>query len=253
MLKIELIKEQYPSLRKWQDLYALEIYKKIEEEQVINEYLKTVEPVKTTKQLEKQVGGHISVTYSSSNIVLTFDLITKELLDKVNKFMDSYGWYASFIGTDQMRKGGKYSKEVKGFLGDKDVSIFYEAKYDEEDVQTTKYLYHITPDLKWQRIKALGLTPKVQGKISDHPGRIYLLKDSVDFRDNIIDIAFSLYNHYPHKEKVKEMYLLKIDTAKIKNMMFFKDPNFYMGDAVWTYQNIPPNAITVEDKINMTH
>jgi hypothetical protein len=45
------------------------------------------------------------------------------------------------------------------------------------------------------------------------------------------------------------MYLLRIDLSKVKNIKFFKDPNFFMGDAVWTYENIPPYAINVIGRI----
>jgi hypothetical protein len=133
--------------------------------------------------------------------------------------------------------------------------LITEAKYNTEITLTSKYAYHITPDLKWSKIKALGLTPKTQGKLGDHPGRIYLLTNIDNLEDyggDINDIAFALYNVYKNKDKVKEMYLLKIDLTNLKNHKFFEDPNFHMGEAVWTYQNIPPSVISIINKIDIT-
>jgi hypothetical protein len=56
-----------------------------------------------------------------------------------------------------------------------------------------------------------------------------------------------------NKDRVKEMYLLEIDTSKLSEVIFFKDPNFFQGKAIWTYQNIPPNAIRVSKRIDVTY
>jgi hypothetical protein len=250
---IEEIKKQYPSLQKWSDIHAFELYKKIQEHQLITEFLYTVDPKKTTQQVIKQVGYGVQINYTSKNIVLTFDTLNKEYLDKVNKVMNAFGWYPSYIDN---KNGGKYTDKIASFIGKHEITIIYEAKYDQEVVPTSKYAYHLTPDLKWSKIKSLGLTPKTQGKLSDHPGRIYLLTDVdnlEDFGGDINDVAFALLNSYTNKDKVQEMYLLKIDLSQLKNHKFFKDPNFYMGEGIWTYQNIPPSAITIEEKINVTY
>jgi hypothetical protein len=49
------------------------------------------------------------------------------------------------------------------------------------------------------------------------------------------------------------MYLLKINLSQLKDHKFFNDPNFFMGEAIWTYQNIPPSAISIDRKINVTY
>ena len=93
-------------------------------------------------------------------------------------------------------------------------------------------------------------------KISDHPGRVYLLKNInnlEDFGGDLTDVAYSLLDKYPYKDKVKEMYLLEIDSSKLEDIVFFEDNNFYIGEAIWTYQGIPPNAISIKDKINVIY
>jgi len=250
---IEEIKKQYPSLQKWSDTHAFELYKKIQEHQLITEFLYTVDPKKTTQQVIKQAGYGVRIEYTGNKVFLTFDTLKKDYLDKVNKVMDSFGWYPAYIDA---KDGGKYSDKIISFINKHEITIIYEAKYDQEIMLTSDYAYHLTPDLKWPKIKALGLTPKTQGKLGDHPGRIYLLADIdnlEDFGGDINDIAFQLLNSYTNKDKVNEMYLLKIDLSQLKNHKFFKDPNFFIGDAVWTYQNIPPSAISIDRKINVTY
>ncbi len=250
---IKEIKELYPSLKSWSDTHAFELYKKIQEHQLITEFLYTVDPKKTTQQLIKQAGYGVRINYTSNKISLTFDTLKKDYLDKVNKVMDSFGWYPSYIDN---KDGGKYSNKISSFIDKYEITIIYEAKYDQEVVPTSNYAYHLTPDLKWPKIKALGLTPKTQGKLADHPGRVYLLSniDNLNnFGGDLSDIAFSLLNSYKNNERVKEMYLLQIDIKKLKNVKFFKDENFLMGQAIWTYQNIPPSLIKVVDKLDMTY
>jgi hypothetical protein len=245
------IKESYPSLKLWSDNHAIELYKKIQEHQLITEFLYTVDPKKTTQQIIKQAGYGVRISYETNKIYITFDTLKKEYLDKVNKVMDALGWYPSYI---QNNNGGKYSAEVEKYIDKHEIHIMYEAKYDQEVTLTSKYAYHLSPDIKWPKIKSMGLTPKTQGKLSNHPGRIYLIADLdnlEDFGGDINDIAFALYQTYVNKDKVQEMYLLKIDLSQLKNHKFFEDPNFFMGEAVWTYQNIPPSAISIDAKINV--
>lgn len=250
---IKEIKEFYPSLKAWSDTHAFELYKKIQEHQLITEFLYTVDPKKTTQQVIKQAGHGVQVNYTDTKIILTFDTLKKDYLDKVNKVMDSFGWYPAYIDN---KDGGKYSDKVSDFINKYEITVIYEAKYDQEVIPTSSYAYHLTPDLKWTKIKALGLTPKTQGKLGDHPGRIYLLANIGNlkkFGGDITDVAFTLLNSYINKDKVNEMYLLKVDLSQLKNHKFFNDPNFFMGEAIWTYQNIPPSAISVDRKINMTY
>ena len=250
---IKEIKELYPSLKAWSDTHAFELYKKIQEHQLINEFLYTVDPKKTTQQVIKQAGYGVRINYTDNKIYLTFDTLKKDYLDKVNKVMDNFGWYPAYIDN---KDGGKYSDKVSNFINKYEITIIYEAKYDQEIIPTLSYAYHLTPDLKWPKIKALGLTPKTQGKLGDHPGRIYLLANIDNLEDyggDINDVAFTLLNSYINKDKVKEMYLLKIDLSQLKNHKFFNDPNFFIGEAIWTYQNIPPSAISIDKKINTTY
>lgn len=258
-MDIKEIKEQYPSLKMWEDNRARELYKLIQEHQLITEFLYTVDPLKTSLQISKQLGHDVVyVNYVKkgdkiSKMELTFRDKLELNIKQVNDLMEKFGWYPSFIDT---KNGGKYSTHLSKFIGFKNITIIYEAKYDQEVKLINQYIYHLTPDIKWSKIKYMGLTPKSQGKIADHPERIYFMENINNLEDrggDMNDIAFALLDKYPHKDKVKEMYLLKIDTDKLKNITFFEDSSFFMGNAIWTYQNIPPFAISIEQKIDITN
>jgi hypothetical protein len=256
---IKELKNEYPSLKVWADHLIPAAYKKILEEQLITEFLYTINPIKTSSQIQKQLGDVVYVDFiRRDNEIIKIKLTFKDKLEndikKVNDFMDKFGWYPSFIDT---KNGGKYSNNVIKFFGFKNISVIYEPKYENKEIEINeKYIYHITPDIKWPKIRTNGLTPKNQMKISDHPERIYLLKNINNlesFGGDITEISFRLLQDYPYKDKVKDMYLLEIDVSKLNDIVFFEDLNFWIGEGIWTYQGIPPNAISIKEKINMIY
>lgn len=108
----------------------------------------------------------------------------------------------------------------------------FEAKYD-PIVEVPKYVYHITTTKFVNKIKQIGLTPKTLEKRSAHPERIYV---SLSKKDS--DFLFKgLKLHFGKNQGVE----LTIDTSVLKDP-FYEDPNF-KGRGVYTYQNIPPQAI----------
>ena len=234
-MNINEIKQQYPLLQKVSDHYAFEMYKNIMSEQMITEFLYTVDPEITAKQIIKQAGYGVHINHSKNKITLTFDTLTKDYLDKVNKVMDKFGWYPSYIDN---KNGGKYLTNIDHFIGKHEIVIEYEAKYDTQAKLDSKYVYHLTPDILYPKIKISGLTPKSQSKLSNHPERIYLLNPTDD--DDMETIAITLWNSISNsklKNSIGDYYLLRIDTSKLPNHKFFEDPNFWMGNgAVWTYQ-----------------
>lgn len=253
-MNINEIKQQYPSLRKWSDHCAYELYKNTMSEQVVTEFLYTVQPSLTTKQLSKQLGPDseeinvINDEYNENKVIVEFNTLTKELLDKVNKIMNTFGWYPSFI-----ENNGKYSTNIKNVIETNNVRILYEAKYDVQAKLDDKYLYHVFPDILYFKIQQKGLTPKSKSKISNHPDRIYLLNPTSN--DEMEEISYILWDALPDgklKDSISDYYILQIDTSKLPNHKFFNDPNFYMGNgAVWTYQNIPPSVIKVHGLVTV--
>ena len=133
--------------------------------------------------------------------------------------MDSFGWYPSHVG-GYTKNAGKYSTSIDKYIGKNEVEIQYEAKYDQEVILKSKYAYHITPDIKWPKIKTIGLTPKTQGKLANHPGRVYLVANAD--RDQLEELAYALGETSLNKDKINEMYLLQIDLSQLKDHKFFE-------------------------------
>lgn len=126
-------------------------------------------------------------------------------------------------------------------------------------------LYHITPSSKVNKILKNGLTPHAGNKLSVHPERIYFMpfiKFGFSEKVTVINIANSLYAQNLRKEckkknlselEIEKLILhgrdikysvLEVDISKCnENIEFYGDPN--ADGAVWTYDNIPPQAINV--------
>ena len=81
-----------------------------------------------------------------SKITINVDTLNQETLNKINHFMDDRGWFPTNIKSLNGTKG-KYSHNVKNFLGEKDVVIGYESRINGEMVPNTTTAYHVTPDI----------------------------------------------------------------------------------------------------------
>lgn len=244
----EKIVELYPDLAKHSKLWVEELYKSICNEQLIHEFIaKTINADKTIETLNTRLKGkyaRATLDGGDNSIVITYKGIFD--LDEVNEFMNTFGWFPAYISGY-----GSYQKYIKSVLPLNLTHIVYQAKYDSEAVNKDKYLYHLTPDIVYSSVRMKGLTPKSHSKIANHPERIYLMNPADD--ENYLDLAEKLWDRIKNEKTkfaISDYYLLKIDLGKLSNHKFYNDPQFMMANgAVWTYQNIPSNAITVEDKI----
>ena len=179
----------------------------------------------------------VSGVDSEDNGILRVNIVKKlneKSLNYILKMGDMLGYYPAGYGNNF--EYHKFDKDV--ILNIEDglkYQIYFEAKYD-KIVSINKDLYHVTTKKKLDKIQKIGLTPKSMSKISEHPDRIYLAinKNGADFIKNQLE----QYNE-------SELIVLKIDITKLQNHKFMKDPNYNVG--VYTYQNIPPNAIEVVD------
>lgn len=137
---------------------------------------------------------------------------------------------------DILKLGPKYDE-----ISDQLISIAIEAKYDVEidNNSLPEYLYHTTLTNKVPKIKKMGLSPKSGEKMSMHPSRIYVATSELQ----AIKLAYMMSRAHPEEDRV----ILKIDTSKLRSQArFFVDPN--ADEAIYTYINIPPNAISVDNQ-----
>ena len=250
--KINEIRDLYPGLSKFGDIWVLDTYQRITEEQILKEFVtQTINFQKTKSEFDKRFSSYDISLYPDDSIEnqIIIEFRDKNKFEEINKFFDSFGYFPSYISNI-----GKFNKEnlekakFKNYF-----AIRYESKYDKEvkDIKQN-LLIHLIPDIYWKHVKLKGLTPKTKSKISTHPERIYFLLPPLS-NDDLEEIAITLYNTASQGEKkyIEKYYVLYIDINELKdNTKFYEDPNFFMGSgAVWTYKNIPPKYIELGEEI----
>jgi len=135
---------------------------------------------------------------------------------------------------------------------DKDfMSAEYESKYDEvfkEQLLKQKYLYHLTTEKKWEKIKERGIIVHNGKEGFNYPERSYFF---VGLRpDEFLKQFFNEKVENNSKYEGGKFYsvslaLLKIDVTPIINKVkFYYDPN--MDGGVYTEDYIPPQIIEIE-------
>lgn len=161
-------------------------------------------------------------------------------ISEVLLLANNLGYFPSVVKYELNNKAEQYTQKYNPakfrdlILNEQPTYLIFEfeAKYD-PIVEVPRFVYHITADKNIDKIKKIGLTPKTQGKRSTHPERIYV---SLSKKDS--DFLFNRLKYHFGKGQGIE---LVIDTATLKQT-FYEDPNF-KGRGVYTYTNIPPQAI----------
>lgn len=251
---VEKIREEYPILHQYGDLWAMELYRQIKEG-LLTEFLKTVDPEVTMKQVQKRVGNLAYQVRNegrgSKTIRVGFEPDDEERIEKVIEIMEKFGWYPAFYFADFGEKFN-LSTVFKWFSKGRNVVITFEATHDAEK-DAPPYMYHITSGKYMESIDKKGLIPRMHGKLAHHPGRVYLLgpyrKGDYSIDEDVLEgFASSLY--YAMKPEVKQltgvMVVYRIDTSKVKKLELYDDPNFEVVGArgYYTYNNIPPSAMS---------
>jgi hypothetical protein len=179
--------------------------------------------------------------------------LDQEILDKINNYMNEKGWFPHSIGLSNM-DGHRYSQNVKNYIGEDDVQIGYESNTPEGINITKTKAFHVTPDIFLDKIMETGLTLKSEGKLSDHPSRIYLFLNGD--KNTQKGIVWAIWNSLSkeRQETIKNYYVLEIDLTQIPNHKFYRDPQaFITYEAVYVDQPIPKSAIKVIDRIDTSN
>lgn len=240
-----ILKEQYPALRMWSDTHAIISHQKFEEDHTfIREF---IEPVDANK-VASIIGGEFSAKTWVENIknskfvFIEIKHASHFIINKIEERMSVFNYHSAGynIGYDLKYK---FYQKLPQYLHNEDVVIQFEPSKDTQ-IESEPFTYHFTPDFNWKKIRTLGLTPKTQSKLSNHPGRIYLV-NKLD-ENNFEELAIELWDKSKNKNIIGNMELLEIDMSKLRNHKFYEDPNFhfYGGEAIYTYENIPPYTIT---------
>lgn len=207
--------------------------------------------VKTFLNEKKEIGIAFD-TYRKENgeygsgevtvIILTIPNNFKDT-EKIKKFFETCGWKNAFTSNSSYENYTDY---------------IFEKNKQVSEIKTPQFLYHLTPTSKVKKILANGLTPHSGNKKSDHLERIYFFQHKPDniqcklFVQELWQAGIEkklFLQSKPYEEVGKfsreEKYsLLEIDITKCSsNIKFYGDPN--ADGAVWTFDNIPPQAIKV--------
>jgi hypothetical protein len=154
----------------------------------------------------------------------------EELLNKIKKDIDVYGYFVAFVQ--------KYNIF--------EIGIFIEPKFpyilDKKYLKKRK-LYHITNIKNLNKIKKIGLTPKESQTSFNHPeNRIYLMASFNKEFINNFKITLSKNKNW----QIQDIITLEINPD---NLELYIDPNFdndILKDvAVFTFQNIHPSKIKI--------
>jgi hypothetical protein len=117
-------------------------------------------------------------------------------------------------------------------------------KEDTEEIMKNGHLYHITPTYNVKSIMTFGLQPRHYNDVYYYPDRIYLF--TTGDIEYIKKWGRILYHTNTDSRNDGDYTLLKILVKKI-NIRLYHDPN--MGNAAYTTDPIPPEAIEIIDKI----
>lgn len=181
----------------------------------------------------------------SVSLIINKDFPDKE---KLKKFFQTCGW-TNPENEFTYQKDSNYSVLV------------FEKNKQENEISVGEFVYHLTPSSKIEKILKNGLTPRSGDKASfKHIERVYVFLENPGYYMSA-NFAYDLWRQSLeqqtlNKEKLSAMFnaerprysLLQINTSKCGDIKFYGDPN--LVGAVWTLDNIPPQAITVlYDKI----
>jgi len=208
---------------------------------------KSVDIMTTWFSLKK--GTYSLEAVSSGLLKFKTEKINNTDLGRLLSLMNNLGWYPSlmligFFSTEKVK-----FDEIKylELLNDgKNVNVLFEAKYnlelDEKDLPDI--MYHLTSKKSIEKITKIGLSPRSKNKIAKHAERVYLLTD-----ESGVDFLLKSNKFYPDE---KEFILFEVDVKGLlsrRSMRFFTDP-YFKDYAVYTYENIPPQFLSIKKEIS---
>ena len=150
-------------------------------------------------------------------------------LEEIIKAMEWYGYFSTMKKIQPLSNGWYVIK--------------FESKFEKdanELLKTEKFLIHITPFKYKDKILKNGFIPKSKNKKFNYPDRTYFMLGSTNPVETL-KLSRKL-SQVENNNKKTEYCAFRIDVNKIpSNVSFHLDPN--MEGAVWTSDNITPNAI----------
>jgi hypothetical protein len=174
--------------------------------------------------------------------------VSDDMVSYVLVKMNNFGWFPSyFYAVGSLSKKYKFedkSKFIEFVRSTNRTVMVFDAKYDREvGTKDAKFLYHVTPSIKKDKILSIGLAPKSKSKAATHPNRIYLTYEIEQAETLLYDPRF-----YPGEKNFVVFRVNMEELEKRRHIKFFEDPA-YIAKGVYTYENIPPTYIEAYEEI----
>lgn len=193
---------------------------------------------------------HTGIIWETNAKIFILLKPSEKLSTAIKDRMFDFGWNCYHDGDEKT-----FKPEESKIIGDKYIALIFDKKFNEDmtdNVKRAGKLYHFANVDVIKKIKENGLCPKLSswslfngGDKNDETwlpendkknyARIYLFT-----KENAVN-PISYFASKPHRENT--YYELEIDVAKCPNAKFYYDPR--MRYAVYTFDNIPPEAIKV--------
>jgi hypothetical protein len=238
----------------WELIMSDDMLKDLFEEEINEGLIRTIDPQKVFDYIESgrtDVEGYPRL-YEGGILGIRFQMETGKprIRPSINGYvhlkreMNRFGYYpAQYRTISSMLKfrsvsGDEVEKNIESKIGDL-VEVAFHPKFSTpiRKTELPKYLYHICDGSVIENIKKIGLSPRTKNKIESHPERVYFCLTQKCLETLI---KHNRFNRFSTSDTV---YILKIETASIKDVEFYTDP--MADDAVYTHQNISPSNISI--------
>jgi hypothetical protein len=218
--------------------------------------------LKSLEQLHINVSG----SFEDNKIRLNIHNFNGIPLNKISHLFDHIdtfvvnrgGWFPSIMNITKLTNINKLSKynfnDIIRIHDEIDsISITYESKFDIEESNIPKTLYHLTIKEYCKNINKMGLVPKSKSKLSSHLDRIYLCKkyqDCVDLIPKMMlyytgeedENIYKLGKKFFNKDITPVIY--EIDNSSNIIEKLYLDIN-YGERGYYTLNNIPKDKIKI--------
>ena len=158
------------------------------------------------------------------------------LYNDIISLLNISGYYISSYKKDN-NETEYLNLNINIFMNSEKLNIVFNKNFDFEDTGIKLFLYHVTDEKHINKIKQIGLTPKSNKMIDNHPDRIYLFESVDDINSFISNKSYYVEDFNPVK--------LKINIKSLPKIKLYKDPKYTNIDAYYTYDNIPSYSIKI--------
>lgn len=239
-------------------LFEIEYNADLQTQGLLSEaYYKTYPTETTLKHIQRIFGQHIKDIYVQNNggNVPNINVIIEQgrKYRDLNKAMSLCGYTLDFERP--------FEREY--------LNLQYSPRYSQKiKVENQQYLFHVSPAFNEGKILQKGISPRSSNRSFNYPDKVYLFLSHYGegWSKRIVQLADIVYgasilrNATPKltnkkdsrfNDDFKTWTVYQIDVSKLKkNMEFYRDTN-WGEQAVFTYDNIPPEAIINHKRIEL--